>query len=81
MLAQTCGIDFDGTGQDRLIFTRVAGVSAAILPESIGAVSVFRFWIDASYAIYLWETLFEICDSLGGSLIGATCLFPELQSI
>jgi sarcosine oxidase subunit gamma len=67
VLSQTCGIDFRSVPPQRLIYTRVAGVSCAILPE----VGVFRIWVDPSYAAYLWETLAMIVEELGGHTKGA----------
>ena len=79
VLAQTCGINFRDQGPGQLVLSRVAGVSCGILPDSVGELTAFRFWIDAGYAAYLWETLLQICEDLGGSLIGVGCLFPDLQ--
>jgi sarcosine oxidase subunit gamma len=79
VLAQTCGINFRDQVSGRLVLSRVAGVSCGIFLDSVGELTAFRFWIDASYAAYMWETLLQICEDLGGSLIGAGCLFPELQ--
>lgn len=79
VLAQTCGINFRDQPPGQLVLSRVAGVSCGILPDPIGEFNAFRFWIDAGYAAYLWETLLQICEDLDGSLIGAGCLFPELQ--
>ncbi len=78
VLAQTCGINFGEMAQRQVIFTRVAGVSCAVFPDSTQEIATFRFWVDFSYAEYLWETLVEIIESLDGKIIGAGCLFPEL---
>jgi len=80
VLAQTCGINFAEVAQRRVIFTRVAGVSCGLLPDAVGDIPVYRILVDPSYAVYLWETLVEICESLGGKMIGAGCLYPELLS-
>ena len=60
--------------------TRVAGVSCCVFPDTIGGIPAYRIWVDTSYALYLWETLVEICESVGGGVIGAGCVFPELLS-
>jgi|CXWL01.1.fsa_nt_gi sarcosine oxidase subunit gamma len=79
LFAQTCGINFREALPDKVVFTRVAGVSCGILPESLhGGVPAYRLWVDPSYAVYLWETLAEICASLGGGVIGAGCIYSEL---
>lgn len=78
VLAQTCAINFDGVASRHVVFTRVAGVSCGILPDAVRGIPTYRIWVEPSYAIYLWETLIEISESLGGSVIGAACLYPEL---
>lgn len=77
-LAQTCGINFLEVAADKAVFTRVAGVSCGIFPGTIRNIPAYRLWIDPSFAVYAWETLEEICQSLGGGVIGAGCIYPEL---
>jgi len=79
VLAQTCGINFRETPIERVIYTRVAGVSCGIIPQELANVPAYRLWIDYSFAPFLWETLVDICESLEGRVIGAGCLFPELK--
>src|SRR5207249_9754250 len=78
VLAQVCSIDFLTAARRRLVLTRAAGISCGILPEALGEVPVFRLWMDGGYAVFLWETLVEIAEELGGKVIGAACCFPEL---
>lgn len=80
VLAQTCGINFREASQRKAVFTRVAGVSCAVFPDVLRETPAYRIWVDPSFAVYLWETLVEICESLDGSVIGAGCVFPELIS-
>jgi len=80
VLAQTCGINFDEAAPRTVIFTRVAGVSCGVFPDALRDVSTYRIWVDPSYAIYLWETLVDICESLDGSVVGAGCVYPDLVS-
>jgi len=79
-LAQTCGIDFREVTPHKVVFTRVAGVSCGVYRETIREAPAYRLWVDPSYAVYLWETLAEICQSLDGGEIGAGCIYPELLS-
>lgn len=79
VLAQTCGINFAETMPSKVVFTRVAGVSCGILPETIRDTPAYRLWIDPSYAVYVWETLSRICEGLDGSVIGAGCIYSELS--
>jgi len=79
VLAQTCGINFREVLPAQLVLTRIAGVSCGLLPEVIDASPAWRVWIDCSYASYLWETLAQICEDLGGDVIGAGAIYPELR--
>ena len=65
-LAQTCAIDFSTALSQRVIFSRVAGVSCGILPEVSGSAIKHRLWVELSYAAYLWNTLTSIVIDLGG---------------
>lgn len=77
VLAQTCSSKFDESARRRITFTRVAGVSCGVFPESINDTPAYRIWVDPSYAVYLWETLSEICQSLGGGPVESWAVFPE----
>lgn len=70
LFAQTCGVDFRNAPLERLIYTRVAGVSCAIAPLPGRAAPVYRLWVDYSYALALWESLVEIVEGLGGGVVG-----------
>ncbi|MBP88622.1 MAG: hypothetical protein CMJ64_18225 [Planctomycetaceae bacterium] len=78
VLAQTCGINFREVVPTKAVFTRVAGVSCSVLPESIGELPAHRLWVDPSYAVYLWDVLADISESLSGGIVGAGCIYPEL---
>ncbi len=80
VLSQTCGINFRDAIPRKAIFTRAAGVSCCILPDGIGGIPGYRIWVDPGFALYLWEALVDITESLSGSVIGAGCIFPELLS-
>ena len=80
VLAQTCGVDMGRVDRDRLIMTRVAGVSCSILPQMLGELSCYRLWLDPSFAASMWETLTEIVVDLGGRAVGAGCVYPELSA-
>lgn len=80
VLSQTCGLNFRDGIPRQAVFTRVAGISCCILPDTIGGIASYRIWVDPGYALSLWETLIEICESLGGGVIGAGCIYPELLS-
>ena len=74
VLAQTCGLNFAELSQDEAVMTRIAGVSCTILPQK----SAYRIWVDYSYAAYLWDTLVDISAELGGRVVGAASIYPDL---
>lgn len=67
ILAQTCGVDFAGEPLDRIVYTRVAGVSCGVLPREEDGQRVYRLWVDYSLAPYLWQTLAGIAAELATS--------------
>jgi sarcosine oxidase, subunit gamma len=79
MLLQTCAYDFRQP-HDRIVMTRVAGVSSYILHRVFQGISVFQLWFDGTYGSYLWNTLHEILDDFGGVVVGAAVFFPEIVS-
>lgn len=79
VFSQTCGLDMSVAPLRQLILTRVAGVSCGILPEELNGIPVYRLWIDYSYAAGLWESLTTICGELGGAVVGAGSVWPELD--
>jgi sarcosine oxidase, subunit gamma len=78
---QTCGYDFRNPGRDKMVFTRVAGVSCSILPRTIESIPLFQIWCDGTLGIYLWETLLEIAHELGGGPAGLANFYPQITPI
>jgi sarcosine oxidase subunit gamma len=78
VLAQLCSIDFRSVVPGRVLLTRAAGVNCMVLPEPNGDPPSFRLWVDPSYAVFFWETLVEISEELGGKVVGAACVYPNL---
>ena len=66
VLSETCGVDFSKPDA-KLVYSRVAGVSCAILHRTLNGVSVWQLWCDNSYGMYFWETLLEIVKDHGGA--------------
>ena len=77
VLAQTCGVNVREAAPHRLMLTRVAGVSCGVFPQFFADVPGFRLWADYTYAVSLWESLAEVCESLDGRVIGAGCLLAD----
>ena len=72
LFAQTCSYRLEQSPKDQMIFTRVAGVSCGILPQSAGESMQYRLWFDPSYATYLGETLLQIVSELSGDALDAS---------
>jgi len=81
VLAQICGFNFREAKTRKLIYTRVAKISCAVMSERIQDMPVRRIWVDHSLAIYLWQILAEIAGNIGGQVVGATCFYPELEKV
>lgn len=79
VLLETCGIDFS-TRPPQAVYSRVAGVSCALLPVEPSGIPAFQVSCDGSYGVYLWETLLEIVREKGGSPVGMSSVFPDLGS-
>ena len=72
LFAQTCSYRLEQSPKDQMIFTRVAGVSCGILPQSAGESMQYRLWFDPSYATYLGETLLQIVSELSGDAVDSS---------
>jgi sarcosine oxidase subunit alpha len=79
VLAQTCALDFGELPPRRLVYTRIAGVSSAILPSDLGGIPAYRLWVDPSYAADLWQSLATIVQELNGCVVGSAWLYSELS--
>jgi sarcosine oxidase subunit gamma len=80
VLARLSSIDFATAPPRRLILTRAGGVTCAALPDRDGDVPVYRLWVDFTYAASFWESVVEIVEELGGRVVGAACVYPELAA-
>lgn len=71
LLLQTCGYEFAKSQDQRLVYTRIAGVSCGVLPQQILGNRGYRIWFDPSYALYLWDALVEIATEFEGGVVDA----------
>ncbi len=62
--AQTCALDIASAPTERILYTRVAGISCAVIPEAIHEMRAYRIWVDYSYGPELWKTMSEIMREL-----------------
>ena len=51
-----------------------------VLPDRDGDVPVYRVWVDFTYAASFWEAAALIAEELGGRVVGAACVYPELAA-
>lgn len=81
VMLQTCGVNFADSNQTprgRLVMSRVAGVSCAILPTTEGDADRFRLWLDPSFASSLWESLEAIVHESRGKVVRAGAIYPAM---
>lgn len=79
VMRQVCGVDFDSLDQEAqpVVLTRVAVISAVVMPEWEDGIQTFRIWCDAPYGMYLWEELHEILVELGGGVVGLSAVLNK----
>jgi sarcosine oxidase subunit gamma len=77
VMAQVCGIDFDSADYRArpLFITRVAVISAVVLPWVERGTHGFRLWCSYPYGMYLWEELNEIVGEFGGGAVGLSAVY------
>jgi sarcosine oxidase subunit gamma len=82
LLAQTCNINFATAARDPnlVLMTSMVGVSVVIIMAEINGAPVYRIWCDGTMGHYLWETLLEITQELGGGAVGLGGYYPQLTS-
>lgn len=72
LLAQTCSFDFRPLAADApaaagpLVMTSMVGVSVLVVPQAQPGGTVYRLWCDPTFGPYLWRTLLDIAEELGG---------------
>lgn len=77
VMLQVCGVDFGALDYEArpVVLTRVAVISAVVLPRVEEGTRTFRIWCSAPYGTYLWEELREIVDEFGGGVVGLSALY------
>ena len=74
VLAQTCAVNFAEPPDGRIIYTRLAGATCAVIPQCGDPVPHYELWVDHATAPYLWQTLREIVKACEGSVVSADLL-------
>ena len=62
VLARSCAVNLAAEPVETILYTRIAGVSCAVLPRGAGESRTYRLWVDYSLAPYLWTTLAELIE-------------------
>ncbi len=72
LFSEVCAIDLDNgmLGDNRLVMTVIAGVSATIIKQALKGQPVYRIWCDGTFGPYLWKTLLGIMEEHGGGPVG-----------
>lgn len=77
LLALVCAIDLCGPtlADNRLAMTSIAGVSVIVIRQEVAGKTLMRLWCDGTFGVYLWETLLNIINELGGGPVGTNQFF------
>jgi len=80
VLLETCSFDFAAIdAKETLVLTSMVGVPVLVIPQQREGLPLVRIWADPTFGPYLWQTLLEIVQELGGGPAGLSSLFPQLQ--
>lgn len=81
VLLETCSFNFAALDtQETLVMTSMVGVPVLVIPQRREGLPLTRIWADPTFAPYLWQTLLEIVQELGGGPAGLSSVFPQLQA-
>jgi len=72
LFRQTCAVDLsalDAAG-GALALTSMVGVGVTVAAVMTPAGVTYRIWCDGTYGGYLWQTLCEVAEDMGGGSIG-----------
>ena len=80
LFSEICAIDLrDGAlPYGKVVMTQMAGISVTVLRQKFNGEDVYRLWCDGTYGPYLWETLLEIAEEVGGGAVGLSCHYKEM---
>lgn len=82
LLVQTCNVNFVAATRDPslVVMTSMVGVSVVVIRAELNGAPVYRIWCDGTFGHYIWETLLEITQELGGGAVGLGSYYPQLIS-
>lgn len=72
LLSEVCVLDLRDSklADQQVVMTQIAGISATLIRQSLNDKHLYRIWCDGTYGVYMWETLYEIAQELGGGAVG-----------
>lgn len=81
LFSEVCAIDLRESAlqEGQLVMTQIAGISATLLRQTINGKPVYRMWCDGTYGPYMWETLLEIIEELGGGPVGLKSYYKDVM--
>ncbi|NJP11424.1 MAG: methylglutamate dehydrogenase [Leptolyngbyaceae cyanobacterium RU_5_1] len=73
LLLQTCNINFQALNlsENPVVLTSMMGVTMIVIPGARSGLPFYRLWCDGTFGNYVWRTLLEIAEELGGGVVGA----------
>jgi sarcosine oxidase gamma subunit len=78
-LLETCSYPFASEASTRVVMTSMIGVGVTVVPHRVRDTTRFHVWCDPSFGLYLWSTLVEIAEEMGGGAIASDGLKPTLR--
>jgi len=80
LFSEVCALDLrdQALAPDAVVMTQMAGISVTLLRQQLNGETVYRLWCDGTYGPYIWDTLLEIAEELGGGAVGVSCHFKEM---
>lgn len=80
LFSEICAIDLrdQALPPNGVVMTQMAGISVTVLRQKFNGEDVYRLWCDGTYGPYLWETLLEIAEEVGGGAVGLSCHYKEM---
>ncbi|MEQ1580969.1 MAG: methylglutamate dehydrogenase [Steroidobacteraceae bacterium] len=80
LLLETCSYPFASDANGTLVvMTSMVGVGVTVVPHRVRDTTRFHVWCDPSFGLYLWSTLVEIAEEMGGGAIASDGLKSTLR--
>jgi sarcosine oxidase subunit gamma len=79
MFSELCKLDLTEKefGDEDVLMTQIADISATISRQSINGKDVYRLWCDGTLGAYMWKVLYQLASEKGGGPVGFLTFFPN----